>query len=101
MNTIWVYSKDEPNLRERLMGMEFDRAILSEMAQRDMGIRAHVLPRTRAANAKEQNGHIAQQRKGKIIAADVLTETITLQMDIGAVSGLSIGSVLAITSPVA
>ena len=73
MNTIWVYGKDEPNLRERLMGMEFDRAILSEMAQRDFGIRAHVLSRTRAADTIEQNRHIAQQ---EALAAKQALETV-------------------------
>ena len=73
MNTIWVYGKDDQNLRERLMGMEFDRAILSEMAQRDFGIRAHVLSRTRAADTIEQNRHIAQQ---EALAAKQALETV-------------------------
>ena len=50
MNTLWIYSKAEPKLCERLTGMEFDRAILSEAAQQDMGIHACVLSRVRDTN---------------------------------------------------
>ena len=53
-----------------------------------------------AADTKEQNGHIAQHRKGKIIAVDCLDRTVIVELYAGC-SGFIIGSDAAITSPVA
>ena len=42
-----------------------------------------------------------QHRKGRIIAADTHSDEITLRLDVGAVGGVRVGSIVAITPPVA
>jgi len=44
---------------------------------------------------------ILQHCKGKIIAVDCSVDEVTLRVDVGKTSGMSIGSIVAITSPIA
>ena len=56
MNTLWLYDCNDPKLKEKLQGMDFDKAIIDERIRRKTDIKETVLTRCRKTVCTKCNG---------------------------------------------
>jgi hypothetical protein len=45
VNTLWIYDCDDPNLAQKLQGMQFDKCIIDDRVRLHTDVKSHIISR--------------------------------------------------------